>query len=516
MRVEGTEEDPILFTGTEETRGWWDGIYVQTVDLNNVLSHAVIEYAGNDLDGGLEIATKTGAAADDAELELSNCTIRESAGHGLVLGRNATLFDGSGENTYTDNDDSPVWTRSSRIHMLSDTSSYTGNGDEYVFVEARDGEDISDSRTEEDAISWDAIEVPYRMDGHTEIHDVELTVDPGAYFEFTQDSMLEFQEESAVIMRGVIDGGDGRDEQVEEITFTGTEETRGWWNGLYIQTTAADNVLEHVIVEYGGATDEDSANVRVATRTGSAGGSGELELTGCTLRESDGHGLVLGRDAELRDESRANTYTANTSGPVKARSDNVHTLDWSSDFTGNDDDTVLVEGKTRETDGDVYWADLGVPYRLDGGTSSFEMNGEFEIAPGTDVEFEQEARLRIGDDNAETDIRFVGTEDDPITFTATEAGRDAGIRGWWDGINVRSTSMLNQIHHATIEYGGRDLEGNVDVATGATHDGALDLRDCTIRESGAAGVAVGGNEEINGDVCAVNEFENNDGVDCDV
>ena len=50
IRATGTITDPILFTGSTQTPGWWDGIHVSGItgapNVGSVFDHVTIEYGG--------------------------------------------------------------------------------------------------------------------------------------------------------------------------------------------------------------------------------------------------------------------------------------------------------------------------------------------------------------------------------------------------------------------------------------------------------------------------------------
>jgi hypothetical protein len=88
----GTAAQPILFTGTQPNRGWWSGIsIIGTPDVANagsVLTHATVEYGGGYY-GNLYV--------DEAQIAVSQCTIRESSADGIYLwyGGNASTVERS-------------------------------------------------------------------------------------------------------------------------------------------------------------------------------------------------------------------------------------------------------------------------------------------------------------------------------------------------------------------------------------------------------------------------------------
>ena len=487
------EEDlvnEITFTATTKERGWWDGIYIESDDAENVMERVVIEYAGDDFSGNLELGTNFG---ESAELVLDTCTLRNSAGYGLYGGSNVVLREGSGLNTYTGNASGAARIQAPTMHMLSDSSDFTGNDSDYVLVST------NNVTGADETITWDNINVPWRIDGSLTVNDYELVVDPGATFEFTESSSLFFDNSSVM----TIEGTEG-----SPITFTGTTEERGWWDGIYLETESLLNTMAWTVIEYGG--DDRPGNLTVGTNFGE---TGRISITNCTFREADGFGLYGGTNTNYPD-SENNTYTANTSGAASLKMDSIHHLSDTSDFTGNDDDVVEVRNATLAS-GDLpsgqdaaTWDAINVPYRFKGTDVTHTIDDvELIIDPGATLEFEEQGQLQF---NADSVVTIEGTAENPITFTGTEE-----VKGWWDGIYLRTESFLNVISNAIVEYGGRGLGGNITLGTGFGEDASVEITDCTIRNSLGAGVYADDDDQPRNasSLSSDNTFSGNDGGD---
>ncbi|MFT4112735.1 hypothetical protein [Silvibacterium sp.] len=70
LSAEGTPDKPIVFTGADETPGFWTGLYFESNSAKNVVSHATIQYAGQDssISGGVCIGVNAGAKVSDSEI----------------------------------------------------------------------------------------------------------------------------------------------------------------------------------------------------------------------------------------------------------------------------------------------------------------------------------------------------------------------------------------------------------------------------------------------------------------
>jgi len=88
----GLESDPITFTGSTKTRGWWSGILIQGAagdrNLGSMLKHATVEYGG---EGYANIYFYEAAA------EISHVVVRESSKDGIQAstGASGTVIEAS-------------------------------------------------------------------------------------------------------------------------------------------------------------------------------------------------------------------------------------------------------------------------------------------------------------------------------------------------------------------------------------------------------------------------------------
>jgi len=79
----GTETEPIVFTGQEQTVGYWGGLrFYNSNSVDNDLEYVTIEYGGNYWDANLYL---TGSSSEPTQISVTNCTIRYSGSNGIYL-----------------------------------------------------------------------------------------------------------------------------------------------------------------------------------------------------------------------------------------------------------------------------------------------------------------------------------------------------------------------------------------------------------------------------------------------
>jgi len=106
----GSSTNPITFTAIDKTPGYWSGLQVQSNSVLNSLDYCIIEYGGSDnisSDKAGNLALDKNGAFDAPALSVTNCTIRNSSGCGIIVdtfGGNLTESD----NTFSNNADGNI------------------------------------------------------------------------------------------------------------------------------------------------------------------------------------------------------------------------------------------------------------------------------------------------------------------------------------------------------------------------------------------------------------------------
>jgi hypothetical protein len=299
---ETEEVDEILFTAEDERRGHWRGlVFYQANQSENELRNVTFEYGGGRLPDATtrSRAEPANVTAFNSRLSVDDCTMRESANWGIsIRGQDTPMttesFTG---NTLTSNSEGAAYVNDNSADVLSANNSFAGNDDDRVFVKEKQG--INQDST------WDAIDARYVVDGKIQV-DALLTVEPDATLSFTQDSALYMYTGSLNAV-----GVDENTEERKQITFTAEDELPSFWKGLVFDDSfSSDNVLQNVVVEYGGG-ELWSATLR---QTGEGANVVEVEgsrvvVEGSSVRDSGGHGIWVDDDSELVESG--NTFTDN-------------------------------------------------------------------------------------------------------------------------------------------------------------------------------------------------------------
>jgi hypothetical protein len=286
--AQGTAEDKIIFTGTSKAPGAWNGIFISSSSVDNILEHVEISYGG-----GSEIATyfdKTNLGIDRAKVTLKEVSIFGSDGYGIQTRRDGSTF--SVENsTFDNNADSDMRIHPSQVNFIDNQTNFNG-GDVEVY-----GGDTENSGSE----TWSKLNNgTYYFSGSASIKN-KVTIEEGASFEMGTDVILSVSG-SESSLNAVGSSGD-------LITFSGRSKAKGAWGGLLITSSSVDNLMNHVKIEYGGgkvlATYSDKANLAVHN-------DGRLTLKNSFIENSAKYGIIerSSHNAHLTTENV--TYSNNT------------------------------------------------------------------------------------------------------------------------------------------------------------------------------------------------------------
>jgi len=497
LDADGTSNEPITMTATEgnEQSGWWQGVFSFSADPNNLLNHVEVRHAGSGSpstvdDGGVVVA---GGAA----LTVTNSTIAQSGADGLLLHEENSTLDGFSNNTFSSNAEAPVNIPFTNIGAIDSDSSFPDGKTVKVW-----GGTIEGSRdVTVDALSGDT---PYRFARGATIGEntggsTTVTVDPGVEMTFEADAGLYVSSGSVLAADGTSD---------DPITMTATEGNaqQGWWEGVFVFSNNANNLLNHVEVRHAGSgspSTVDDGGVVVA-------GGAALTVTNSTIAQSGADGLLLHEENSTLDGFSNNTFSGNAEAPVNIPFTNIGVIDSDSSFP--DGKTVKVWGGTITGSRDVTVNALNAdtPYRFARGATIGASSGgssSLTINPGVEMTFEADAGLYVSSGAV---LAADGMSNEPITMTATEGNAQ---QGWWEGVYVFSDNPNSVLSHVELRHAGSGSPNTVSESAnlGIANYSSIELSNSTVTGSGNHGVYCGDTEAaLTG---TGNTIENNAGQD---
>mgnify|MGYP006278601401 CR=1 FL=1 len=293
LTASGTSNAKITFTGVDDQPGSWDGITINSTNsADNKLEHVIVENGGGagDSDANLFIDDDSGSV----QITIANSTFRGSKAWGIAFesNNNTHTINGMENNTVTSNANG-LKINANDVGEVLGSNSLKGN----------DNVDVAVAGTVEEDQTWHAVDTSYQITKDVRVEGADMSIEPGVVLEFENGTEFRVQKDASLAAKGTKD---------EKITFTGTEETKGHWDGLiYQSTTSNDNELDHVVLSYGGGSDgnlfldDDSAATTIT-------------INNSFFENSSKYGLfVEDNNNEPNIEGcKGNSYKGNTEGDV--------------------------------------------------------------------------------------------------------------------------------------------------------------------------------------------------------
>ncbi len=478
LNAVGTDTAPITFSGSTDLGGWWRGVHIETRSVNNRLENVRIENAGsNYVYCCNDIAS---LLLKGAKITLKNVTLAEGGGNGLIVLGN-TEFDAYNNITINTHKDYPVQIAPSALTAFDGISSnYSGNEKDFVFV--LDG-NIGTPTT------WEALNVPYLVEGKVLDITQPLTIEAGAEVVFQENGGLGVYDEGSLTVNG---------QASSPVIMRGANPIRGFWRGVHIETTSLANSLNHLQL-----SDAGSNYVYCCNEKGSLFlKAGTATVTNSTFSNGKSYGIVTRPDFEFTDYN-GNTITTHELAPMYIEAKTMGELDGRvSSYVGNDKDYLLISnGAIRE---DVTVQPTDVPFRIEGG-AVIDITARMNLLAGVEIEFEQNSGLGVYDNGI---FNAIGTATQKIVFRGSEDSV-----GFWRGIHTETNSTNNVISHAEIRNAGSNYVYCCnDPAALFVKAGQIKVDNTFISKSGGCGIVAKSNatlteenntfsENAEGDIC---------------
>ncbi|MBI3182986.1 MAG: hypothetical protein HYZ28_12690 [Myxococcales bacterium] len=308
---------------------------------------------------------------------------------------------------------------------------------------------------------------PYTIASQLSVEGWDLTIEPGVTVQMGDGATLSvgYNQSGRLLARGTA-------EAPIRFISAGRKEP-GAWRGIHLYANADKSVLEHVVIEHAGKSEEaalrvdaDAVEVRSLKAAGIEGAVLEQKVSGKQrLGAFAGNDLSQAGSKEeilLIDVASAPAISADNKFPPKK--------------------VVALSGQVT---GDVTLKDVGVPFRASKG---LEIEGTdaksagLTIEPGVALQFGEGSGLSVGYNNPGA-LKAVGTAEKPIVLTRYG---DDPKGSPWSGIHFYANARAPQLEHVRIEYAGER-----DGAAVRYHPKGLGkLSHCTVAHGKGFGVKV--------------------------
>lgn len=279
LAINGQASDVVIFQGKIEEPGAWKGIhYGNSVSSKNTIKNAVISDAGRER---VRCCDSPASLFVNGRISMNNVVVKNGQGRGITFQSNAEISDFNNV-TITSHQQEPIRLDVNQASALDQSSDFTGNSKDYVYLYNRKVNNTSKLRK---------LNVPYYLNegGHFVV-DATLEIDAGVKMLFDNGGGIYVDNGS---MRAVGTSSD-------PITFEGMVDAKGTWNGIEIGSNNPQNEFRYVNINNAGYARVTCCNVPAALKIGS---SAIMTVENSSISNTKGCGLLY--------DSSSNTVTIN-------------------------------------------------------------------------------------------------------------------------------------------------------------------------------------------------------------
>ena len=292
---------------------------------------------------------------------------------------------------------------------------------------------------------------PYTVASQVLVTGGTLTIMPGVRIEFAQGARMSVGTGGVLSAVGTA---------TDTIRFVGSASTAGHWEGIEISSASPSNELRYVEVANAGGN--GWAGVWVWT-------GGAIKIWNSLIRGSATSGVT---NAGSLSGWSSNTLRDNVVAGVTLDANTVRYLDAASTYAGGSTPYAIEVSAGNVTTAGT-WPATDEPYLV---SSSPGITAALTLQPGVELAFEQAERFSV---NSGGSLSAVGTQADTIRFYGTQQ-----TAGFWEGIEVSSTSTSNELSYVEIAHAGGSGWAGLWVWSG----GSMEVTHSLIRNSATVGV----------------------------
>jgi hypothetical protein len=180
------------------------------------------------------------------------------------------------------------------LYSLDKASIYTGNGVQAIVVKTAGNGNVVFTTSG----TIKALSIDYHFYSSAQLK-ANVTFEPGVTWLFNSGKRLWVAADGALIANGSAS---------EKITFSGITSSPGAWNGIELDSSSPENIINNAIISYGGSTSGRDANIYMFNPS-------KLTLTNSTISDSQTWGVFLAPGSTELTESN-NIFQNNASGDI--------------------------------------------------------------------------------------------------------------------------------------------------------------------------------------------------------
>jgi len=264
LAANGTAQQPVVFTGMENARGYWRGIHFnRTESSDNKIINSVIEFAGaSSSRAALKVSSTAG---ERARLRVQGSLIRDTDGYGFTFGQYGLTIDAFEGNSVIDNRQIG-YMGSLILPMISSNNNFSNNEEQTI--------EVPRLTVEVDLVIPD-LGVPLELVSGLTISQANLTLDAGVEMLFGQT--LDINGGNLIV--------NGTADNRVVLSAQGRTPGPGDWGGVHLVDSSASRLQYMTIKDGGGSGGRANANLSLT--------SSFATVQNVILEDSSGYGYVL-------------------------------------------------------------------------------------------------------------------------------------------------------------------------------------------------------------------------------
>lgn len=437
----GTASLPIIFTSASNapTAGDWIGIELNGVLPTTTMTFCTIEFAGgNNSYGAVSIS--------DCSVNMTSCTIRNSNSYGITVSTN-TNYD-SKFGTFTANNISNCTNAPIRIHPNFAHTIGLAN-----IITTATGIEIPGGTYTQPDETWKLQTVPYVITDDLTIANTSnatLRIEAGSILKLASGVSINVSSSGnygSLIAQGT---------ELLPITFTSnsTSPQVGDWDYIIFKEGATGCILDHCIVEYGGA---NSSWGMIDLQK-----NAQLSVKNSIIR----HAKYYNVEAEDQTGFIAfenNTLTKANGHLMKIRAMNINSLGIANVYNTDINSGIYVTGSSSSynyIEQNATWRAVNTAYFIED-PLIVRNNATLTLEAGATLKFMEGEIMQIGESDSYGKLIAQGTAQLPIIFTSASPAPQAGD---WGSIRFSGNTLEGSIlSNCKIGYAGSNssYEGNI-------------------------------------------------------
>ena len=500
----GSPNAPIYFTGEGDNPIKWAGIRIlRRSSSENIFNYTLIEHAGSgsfiDAKAAFSIIHKRNDTDTlKGRITFTNNVIRETSpvAEYAFLAQHHSFFNTISNNTFYKNPNDHISITVNEVHFIDGKNkfSYRGIGNLLNSIVVTNSltsvdETLDTSRSPEasfvDSIIWQKQEIPYLIEDNIQISNTTLTIEAGTELQFLENAGLNVVDEKAALIALGTSTQKIKFTKADSNTVNARRNPTFSWKGLQFKNSILSS-LDYTEIQFGGNDEINKGNISLRLNS-------QVKVNNSKIQHSQtGYGIHVDNSSRFTSFSN-NQVSDNIAGAGLVSIQALHSLDLSSNYTGNLNDYIEVDTLNSNIDSAATIPGINIPYAF---FNDFYVNGNLTINPGAELLFAQGKSMIISGNT----LTAIGEPSKRIILGSLEPLLSGNI-SYWDGLLFNSSGSRLEyvtIQHAGFRDGKNEGHAGIRVISNPNQNSILIIENITIvdLDQNAHGIFVDSNSSL--------------------